>query len=106
MTVYVDDMFRLAAVPNGGRSVVGEWCHMQADTREELDAMADKIGLRRSWIQYPGTWKEHYDVTRPRRAAAIAAGAVPVGMLELARIRKQWREDHKPSNPSSGGTDG
>ncbi|SDC70799.1 DUF4031 domain-containing protein [Microbacterium enclense] len=97
MTVYVDDMFMKATVPNGARKVSGEWCHMQADTREELDDMADKIGLRRSWIQYPGTWKEHYDVTRPRRDAAIAAGAVPVGMLELARIRKRWREEHRSS---------
>lgn len=36
MSVYVDDMFRKATVPNGARSVTGEWCHMQADTREEL----------------------------------------------------------------------
>lgn len=92
MTVYVDDMFMKATVPNGGRTVTGEWCHMQADTREELDAMADKIGLRRSWIQYPyDDVKRHYDVTRPRRAAAVAAGAVEVGMLDLARMRAKWR---------------
>lgn len=96
MTVYVDDMFMKATVPNGARSVTGEWCHMQADTREELDAMADKIGLRRSWIQYPDDdVKRHYDVTRPKRAAAVAAGAIEVGMLELSRMRRQWRAERK-----------
>lgn len=93
MTVYVDDMFRKATVPNGARTVTGEWCHMEADTREELDAMADKIGLRRSYIQKPGhPVYEHYDVTRPMRARAIAAGAVPMTMLELSEVRKRKRE--------------
>jgi len=68
MTVYVDNVNIRADVPNGGRMVRAVWCHMTADTREELDAMADRIGMRRSWIQHPGTWKEHYDVTGPRRA--------------------------------------
>lgn len=94
MAVYVDDYFLQATVPNGNRKVRGEWCHMQADTREELDAMADKIGLKRSWIQYPDNpAKRHYDVTRPRRAAAVRAGAIELTILELARLRKQWRQD-------------
>lgn len=93
MSVYVDDMFRKATVPNGRRAVSGEWCHMEADTREELDAMADRIGLRRSCIQKPGhPVYEHYDVTRPMRARAIAAGAIPMTMLELSAVRKRKRE--------------
>ncbi len=103
MTVYVDDMFKKATVPNGNRSVTGEWCHMQADTREELDAMADRIGLRRSWIQYPDNdMKRHYDVTRPMRARAVAAGAVEVGMLDLSRMRKKWRAEREAT---TGGSD-
>jgi len=92
MAVYVDNMFKAAKVKNGNRSVRAEWCHMQADTPEELDAMADAIGLRRSWIQFPeDPVKRHYDVTRPRRAAAVALGAIEIGMLDLARMRNQWR---------------
>jgi len=92
MTVYVDDMYLPADVPNGGRVVRGVWCHMQADTREELDAMADRIGLRRSWIQYPDTpWRRHYDLTKTKRALAVQAGAVEVGMTELAGMRLAWR---------------
>lgn len=99
MTVYVDDMFRQATVPNGARSVTSAWCHMQADTREELDEMADRIGLRRSWIQHPNDdVRRHYDVTRTRRAAAVAAGAVEIGMLDLARKRKEWRAERETRN--------
>lgn len=96
MAVYVDDMFRRATVPNGAQSVTSDWCHMQADTREELDAMADRIGLRRSWTQYPDDdVKRHYDVTRTRRAAAVREGAVEVGMLDLARMRAKWRAERR-----------
>lgn len=94
MAVYVDDYFVPAKVKNGNRSVRSRWCHMQADSREELDAMADRIGLRRSWIQYPDIpWKRHYDVTETRRAAAVAAGAIEIGMLDLARMRNGWRRE-------------
>ena len=78
MSVYVDSVNIRADVPNGARTVRGVWCHMTADTRAELDAMADRIGLRRSWIQHPGTWKEHYDLTQSKRRLAVAAGAVEV----------------------------
>ena len=56
MTVYVDDAYIPAKVKNRGRSVSARWCHMTADSTEELHAMADRIGLRRSWVQNPGTW--------------------------------------------------
>lgn len=78
MSVYVDSADIRADVPNGSRTVRGIWCHMTADTRLELDLMADRIGLRRSWIQHPGTWKEHYDLTQSKKRLALAAGAVEV----------------------------
>lgn len=92
MSVYVDDFFTRADVPNGNHVVRGRWCHMTADTREELDVMADAIGLRRSWIQYPGTWKEHYDVTLSKRRAAVAAGAIEIDFREAARLHAERRE--------------
>lgn len=101
MAVYVDDYFKPAKVKNGNRWVTAEWCHLQADTREELDAMADAIGLRRSWIQFPeNPVKRHYDVTRPRRAAAVALGAIEIGMLDLARMRSQWRRELEAQQPA------
>jgi len=85
MSVYVDSANIRADVPNGNRVVRGVWCHMTADTRDELDAMADRIGLRRSWIQHPGRWDEHYDLTLSRRRLAVAGGAVEVVGLEHTR---------------------
>lgn len=85
MTVYVDDAFLEATVPHRGRMLTSRWCHMTADTRAELDAMAARIGLRPEWIQMPSTWKEHYDLTERRRAAAVREGALEVNAREHVR---------------------
>lgn len=68
MTVYVDD----ARIAWRGR----RWCHLQADTLEELHAFAANIGLKREWFQ-EGTRPEahHYDVSETVRSDAIKAGA-------------------------------
>jgi len=68
---------------------------MAADTREELDEMADRIGLRRSWIQHPGTWKEHYDVTEPRRKSAVREGAIEVDRLTIVKQRAEQLLDQQ-----------
>jgi len=78
MPVYVDDAFIQATVPNGDRSVRSRWCHLRADTTAELDAMAERIGLRQRWRQATGTVREHYDVTESRRAVAVATGAMEI----------------------------
>ena len=74
MAVYVDDMY----APFGNMLM----CHLWADTHAELIAMVDAIGVQRKWIQYPGTWKEHFDIAKSKRRLAIAAGA----------IESEWRE--------------
>lgn len=83
MTVYVDDM----EAPFGNMVM----CHMMADSREELDAMADTIGVQRKWIQHPGTWQEHYDISKSKRALAVKAGAVEVSMVDLVKMRRTKR---------------
>jgi hypothetical protein len=69
MTVYLDDV----VIPLG-RLI---FCHMWADTPEELHAMAEAIGLRREWFQEPpkASW-HHYDVPLDIKADALARGAV------------------------------
>lgn len=81
MSVYVDDYLLSAEVPNGNRSVKARWSHMLADTRQELDTMAAALNMRPSWIQYPDTWKEHYDVVAGKRLQAIRLGAIPIACL-------------------------
>lgn len=100
MSVYVDNAFIAADVPNGARTVSGRWCHMTADSRGELDAMADRIGLRRDWIQHPGTSREHYDVTEPKRRAAVAAGAVERDWREMAIERVEQRRAGSAEQPA------
>lgn len=70
MTVYVDDMRA-----KFGRLIM---CHMVADTDVELHAMAARIGVARQWHQTPPRHDSHYDIALTKRAAAIAAGAVPI----------------------------
>lgn len=84
MSVYVDDM-----QAGYGRMVMS---HMIADSREELDAMADKIGVRRRWLQYPGTYKEHYDICQSKRALAVAYGAIEIDMRQLGQMLRKRRE--------------
>lgn len=78
MAVYVDDMFLPAKVQSGKTTHDSRWCHMTADSQEELVAFAVNIGLKASYLQFPGTWKEHFDVTEPKRRQAVAKGAIEV----------------------------
>lgn len=88
MTVYVDDMRRSARV---GR-LNARWSHMFANSREELDTFAARIGMHPQWIQHPGTHREHYDLTDTRRARALELGATPItyprGVAELMERKR------------------
>jgi len=90
MAVYVDDMDA-----DFGRM---KMCHMIADSTDELLSMADRIGVRRKWIQKPGTYQEHFDICLAKKKLAIAAGAIAVTQLELGRMSlrraREWREKH------------
>lgn len=74
MTVYVDNMRRPAQLT--GRPA--KWSHMFADSSEELEQAASKLGLRAEWLQHAGTHREHYDVTETVRSNALSMGAVPI----------------------------
>lgn len=76
--VYIDNM----EAPFGRMKM----CHMIADSTEELLAMADKIGVQRKWIQYPGTKKEHFDICLSKKAKAITFGAKAITMRQIGPI--------------------
>ncbi|BBE74348.1 DUF4031 domain-containing protein [Oharaeibacter diazotrophicus] len=80
MAVYVDDARRPL-----GRMLMS---HMWADSKSELLAMADRIGLSRRWMQQPptATWL-HFDVCQATRDRAIAAGAISVDQTEAVAHR-------------------
>src|SRR6185312_2977996 len=77
MSVYVDNM-----KAGFGRMVM---CHMIADSTDELLTMADKIGVRRKWIQKAGTIYEHFDICKAKRELAVKFGASEITMKELGR---------------------
>ncbi len=83
MTVYVDDM----KAPFG-RMIM---CHMIADTTDELNQMADKIGVHRRRLQKAGTAQEHYDVSLGARVKAVQFGAVEITTRELAAMTRSRR---------------
>jgi hypothetical protein len=67
MTVYVD---------NEQLSWRGKkWCHLVADTLDELHGFALKLGLKRAWFQDRASYP-HYDVTVSVREVALKLGAV------------------------------
>lgn len=69
MAVYVDD----AVWPLKGQL----WCHLLADSLDELHSFAQSIGLKREWFQghtkYP-----HYDMNENRRKIAVKKGAIEI----------------------------
>lgn len=84
MSVYVD---RHRA--KLGRMVM---CHMIADTRNELHAMADRLGLRREWFQdCPPHSAPHYDVSQSKRAEALRIGAIDADRYLLVEMIKRGR---------------
>ena len=92
--VYVDPVFTwpIEGLRGQARRVAertgGRWCHMWADTLEELHAMADQIGLRRAWFQAKQRFP-HYDLTPRKREAALRAGAVEMGLGEYRQRRQE-----------------
>lgn len=83
MTVYVDHL-------TDYKKRIGRcgpfWCHMTADTPDELHAFAERIGLKRTWAQHVGKPTLHYDLTASRRAKAVRLGAVEVTNREGANL--------------------
>jgi hypothetical protein len=76
--VYVDDM----EAKYRGMTM----CHMVADTHSELMAMANLIGMRLRWLQKAGTYKEHFDICKSKRALAVMHGAVEINRAQLGAI--------------------
>ena len=68
------------------------FCHLLADTREELHAMADTLGMPRRYFQdHP--WRWHHDLPEPLRAQAIELGAQELTMHEVGALLKARRAE-------------
>lgn len=94
MTVYVDTLIKhdlsgkSAQVQSAFRDGA---CHMFTDgSLEELHAMAERLGMKRSWFQDHGDLK-HYDLNARRRAAAVRAGAVECDKRKTVEVMRSNR---------------
>ncbi len=85
MAIYVDDM----------RAPIGcmIMCHMVADRRAELFAMAAEIGVAGKWVQQALTPEEHFLICLSKRARAVMLGAVETDQRELALKCRDRRQD-------------
>jgi hypothetical protein len=59
-----------------------QWCHLASDLTDqagvdELNAFADRIGLKREWFQNR-KFLPHYDLQPNLRRRAVQAGAIEV----------------------------
>jgi hypothetical protein len=63
--------------------------HLMADTKEELHAMADKIGVHRRWFQNGST--PHYDICESKKKLALDLGAVPADRGKVIELIQKWR---------------
>jgi hypothetical protein len=97
MAVYVDNFY----VTGGGNFGRMKMSHLIADTRAELLAMVDTIGVDRRWIQSPGTRREHFDIAKGKRDLAIKCGAIAIPFRELAeKVRtRHYEEDQAEKTP-------
>lgn len=88
MAVYVDS----GRIPYGQMLM----CHMMSDDLDELHAMADKLGLKRSWFQNKST--PHYDICQAKRAKAIKLGAIEADRLKIVELIQFWRRGGRKSS--------
>jgi hypothetical protein len=67
------------------------WCHMVADTPEELHEFAEALGLKRAWFQSESVFP-HYDVSLSVRSKALSRGAVLADRRTLIECAKRMRQ--------------
>jgi len=86
MTCYVDT---IRAYPEAGLRYT-HFCHLLADSRAELHAMADRLGVpRRLFQDHP--WRWHYDLPAHQRPRALELGAREVTIHEVGPLLTKRR---------------
>ncbi|WAX58607.1 DUF4031 domain-containing protein [Jatrophihabitans cynanchi] len=86
MACYVDTV---RAYPGAGLRHT-HFCHLLADSREELHAMADALGIPRRFFQdHP--WRWHHDLPEHMRPRAVELGAREVDLHTVGRLLRERR---------------
>ena len=76
-----------------GRILLGQMkmSHMFADTIDELNSMALKIGLKKEWYQVGNSGTPHYDICQSKKKMAIKLCARDIDRKKVVEIIKFWR---------------
>jgi hypothetical protein len=86
MACYVDTV---REYPDAGLRHT-RFCHLLADSRAELHAMADTLAIPRRYFQdHP--WRWHHDLPEPLRARAVELGAREITLPEVGALLKRRR---------------
>ena len=86
MGSYVDTV---RSYPGAGLRFT-EFCHLLADDRDELHAIAARLGMPRRFFQdHP--WRWHYDLPAHLRADAVRFGAHEVDLAMVGRLLRARR---------------
>jgi hypothetical protein len=68
------------------------FCHLLADTRDELHAMAEALGIPSAYFQdHP--WRWHHDLPEALRPKALELGAVEVTLHDVGALLRRRRAD-------------
>ena len=82
---------------NGKREAWGkEWCHLWSDDMQALHAIAERIGMRRTWFQDDAAFP-HYDLSPAKRLMAIRHGAVERSVADWLKERLSQKHEHVQS---------
>lgn len=84
MAVYVDNV----RVVWRGRL----WCHLVADSIEELHEFARKLGMRRAWFQHAASYP-HYDITVEVRTRALGFGAFAGNRTQIITCARKLKAE-------------
>ena len=86
MSCYVD---AVRAYPKAGLPFQ-EFCHLLADSRDELHAMAERLGVpRRLFQEHP--WRWHYDLPAHVREHAVRLGTIEVDLHTVGELLRRRR---------------
>ncbi|WP_233518855.1 DUF4031 domain-containing protein [Paraburkholderia xenovorans] len=67
-----------------------QWCHLVADSLDELHRFAKSLGLKRGWFQAKASLP-HYDITVEVRDLALSRGAVQADRRMLVLRGRQLK---------------
>lgn len=82
MAVYVDNV----RVVWRGRL----WCHLVADSIDELHKFAGRLRLQRTWFQHAASYP-HYDITVEVRARALELGAFVGSRVQIITCARKLK---------------